>query len=105
MADEQRDRASSELAGEVAGAADQLERDSAEPPVDELADAPAVVARARLVADVARLLPARWLRGTLGEELADPRRRFLRARGPDPGAFGTRVADGQDPRRRPGLTE
>src|SRR6187455_2277810 len=64
-ADQERHCSPAELPRELSAAGDQLEGNPAEPSVDELADAPAVEARAGLVRDVPGLLPARRLRGAL----------------------------------------
>src|SRR6185312_1894977 len=106
VADEHSDCASAELARELAAAGDQLERDPSQPAVPgELAHAPAVVARARLIRDVLGLLPGWRLGSPLGEQLADPVRRIFGGLGSQGCALGPGVADGHDPRRRSRLAE
>ena len=105
VADQQCDGAPAELPRQHSAPGDQLERDPPRPAIDELADAPAVVARPRLFRDVSGLLPARCLGCPLREQLADFRGGLVCARDADPCTLGPGVADGEHACRRSGLSE
>src|SRR5438067_4597040 len=105
VSEDERDRLSAELAGELARAGEELERRSRRLAVARLDQRPAVVMRTGLLGDVSRLLPRLRRRGALREQLLHLRRGGRRGVRTELRPLRRHIPNGQDSRRRTRLAK